>query len=88
MQLRRDPITQSWVNLEDEGESLAHSQDAPCPFCPGHEALSPQTLYEYPGGGSSWQVRVTPHLRPVYRIEGPATPRRGHLRQDAQPGGA
>jgi UDPglucose--hexose-1-phosphate uridylyltransferase len=70
MQLRRDPITQSWVNLEDEGESLARSGDAPCPFCPGHEALSPQTLYEYPGGGSSWQVRVTPHLRPVYRIEG------------------
>ncbi len=70
MQLRRDPITQSWVNLEDEGETLARPQDAPCPFCPGHESLSPQTLYEYSGGDSSWQVRATPHLHPIYRIEG------------------
>jgi UDPglucose--hexose-1-phosphate uridylyltransferase len=70
MQLRRDPITQSWVNLEDEGETLARAQDSPCPICPGHESLSPQTLYEYPGGGSSWQVRVTPHPHPIYRIEG------------------
>jgi len=69
MQLRRDPITQSWVNLEDE-ESLTQPQDAACPLCPGHEGSSPQTLYEYPGGGSSWQVRVTPHLRPIYTIEG------------------
>ena len=70
MQLRRDPITQSWVNLEDEDETLTRPHDAPCPFCPGHESLSPQTLYEYSSGGSSWQVRVTPHLNPIYRIEG------------------
>jgi UDPglucose--hexose-1-phosphate uridylyltransferase len=70
MQLRRDPITQSWVNLEDEEENFPQSQDAACPLCPGHEGSSPQTLYEYPGGGLSWQVRVTPHLRPIYRIEG------------------
>jgi len=70
MQLRRDPITQSWVNLEDEEENLAQRQDAACPLCPGQEGSSLQTLYEYPGGGSSWQVRVTPHLRPIYRIEG------------------
>jgi UDPglucose--hexose-1-phosphate uridylyltransferase len=70
MQLRRDPITQSWVNLEDEEENLTQRQDAACPLCPGQEGSSLQTLYEYPGGGSSWQVRVTPHLRPIYRIEG------------------
>jgi len=70
MQLRRDPITQSWVNLEDEEENLAQSQDAACPLCPAHEGSSPQTLYEYPGGGLRWQVRVTPHPRPIYRIEG------------------
>ena len=70
MQLRRDPITQSWVNLEDEDETLAAPQNAPCPLCPGQESFSPQTLYEYPGGGSRWQVRVTPHLHPIYSIEG------------------
>jgi UDPglucose--hexose-1-phosphate uridylyltransferase len=72
MQLRRDPITQSWVNLEDEGENLPTREDAPCPLCPGQGGLSPQTLYEYPGGGSSWQVRVVPHPRAIYRIEGDA----------------
>jgi len=70
MQLRRDPITQSWVNLEDEGENLGQPQGAPCALCPGQEGLSAQTLYEYPGGGSNWQVRVIPHFRPIYRIEG------------------
>ena len=70
MQLRRDPITQSWVNLEDEGEDHVRHKDAPCPLCPGQVNESAQTLYEYPGGGSIWQVRVTPHLHPIYRIEG------------------
>jgi UDPglucose--hexose-1-phosphate uridylyltransferase len=70
MQLRRDPITQSWVNLEDEGEDLGRRQDAPCPLCPGQEGSAVQTLYEYTGGGSNWQVRVTPHFHPIYSIEG------------------
>ncbi len=70
MQLRRDPITQSWVNLEDEVNTHPLPKGAPCPFCPNQESLSPQTLYEYPGGRSPWQVRVTPHLKPIYRIEG------------------
>jgi len=70
MQLRRDPITQSWVNLEDEGEHGADQEESSCPLCPGQVSESAQTLYEYPGGGSSWQVRVTPHLHPIYRIEG------------------
>jgi len=70
MQLRRDPITQSWVNLEDQEEDRASRQDAPCPLCPGQISESAQTLYEYPGEGLSWQVRVMPHLHPIYRIEG------------------
>jgi UDPglucose--hexose-1-phosphate uridylyltransferase len=70
MQLRRDPITQSWVNLEDEGDDRGGHQDAPCPLCPGTDSQATQTLYEYPGGGASWQVRVTPHLHPIYSIEG------------------
>jgi len=70
MQLRRDPITQSWVNLEDEGDNLGQRQDAPCALCPGREAPPGQILYEYPGGGSDWKVRVMPHFHPIYSIEG------------------
>lgn len=68
MQLRRDPITNTWVlqlgceapRVEGEG----------CPFCPGGQASSLQTLYEHPYHSPDPQVRVIPHLRPLYRIEG------------------
>jgi len=74
MELRRDPITQSWVIQEDGDGPLPHAEV--CPLCPGQEARCPQTIYEYPSGQGNWQVRVTPHLRPLYRIEGDAQ-RRG-----------
>ena len=70
MELRKDPITQSWV-IQEEEKSAALETDK-CPLCPGHEALCPQTLYIQPLGQSNWQVRVVPHLRPLYRIEGDA----------------
>ncbi len=74
MELRRDPVTQSWVIQEDSPEPWAPNGD--CPLCPGKESLLPQTLYEYPFHQSNWQVRVVPHMRPLYRIEGDAQ-RRG-----------
>ncbi len=70
MELRRDPITQSWV-IQEERE-IAWPAGGPCPLCPGQEALSPQTVYAYPMGDCHWRVRVTPHPRPLYRIEGDA----------------
>jgi UDPglucose--hexose-1-phosphate uridylyltransferase len=74
MELRRDPVTQSWVIQEDSPEPWSPNGD--CPLCPGKESLSPQTLYEHPFGQPNWQVRVVPHMRPLYRIEGDAQ-RRG-----------
>ncbi len=74
MELRRDPITQSWV-IQEEGEG-PWPQVAGCPLCPGQEALTPRTLYVHPYGTAEWQVRVIPHPRPIYRIEGDAQ-RRG-----------
>jgi UDPglucose--hexose-1-phosphate uridylyltransferase len=66
MELRKDPITRSWV-------ILGHPENPPstpdgCPFCPGQEAGRPTLLALPPEG--PWQVRVTPHLDPLYRIEG------------------
>jgi UDPglucose--hexose-1-phosphate uridylyltransferase len=74
MELRRDPITQSWV-VQEDGEAAWLGTGA-CPLCPGQESRCPQTLYEYGQGPSRWQVRVVPHMRPLYRIEGDAN-RRG-----------
>jgi UDPglucose--hexose-1-phosphate uridylyltransferase len=68
MELRRDPISGNWVIQEDGG--VTWPANGSCPFCPGQEALSPLTIYSHANGDGRWQVRVTPHLRPLYRIEG------------------
>lgn len=66
MELRKDPITRSWVVVgsSDPGE-LPHD---PCPLCPGNEGDT-RTLLQFPAQ-RPWQVRCFPHLRPLYRIEG------------------
>lgn len=74
MELRRDPVTQSWVIQEESPEVWAPNGE--CPLCPGKESHFPQVLYEYPYRQADWQVRVVPHMRPLYRIEGDAQ-RRG-----------
>ena len=70
MELRRDPITQSWV-IQQMTE-VSWTKAGICPLCPGHESLCPPNLYVYPLAPASWQVRVIPHRNPVYQIEGDA----------------
>src|SRR5436853_5405642 len=66
MEIRRDPITQSWVVL-GQRESLADGS-LPCPFDPGTIEKRPAIL-TWPNEGP-WQVRVIAHPDPLYRIEG------------------
>src|SRR5260370_41019493 len=68
MEIRRDPITQSWVVL-GQRESLGDSPQ-PCPFDPGTGEKRPSIL-TWPAEGV-WQVRVLAHTDPLYRIEGDA----------------
>lgn len=70
MELRKDPITQSWVIQEDGEEAWPESSG--CPLCPGENGAAAKVIYEYPYGKADWQVRVIPYLRPLYRIEGDA----------------
>src|SRR5260370_29470425 len=66
MELRKDPITQSWVIL---GQREARG-DAPeeCPLEPAKiEKL--RSILTWPAEGA-WQVRVLPHPEPLYHIEG------------------
>jgi len=64
MEIRRDPITQSWVVV---GQREPAGSDA-CPF--ERPAIDKQqTILTSPAEGS-WQVRVLAHPDPLYRIEG------------------
>src|ERR1700737_432556 len=67
MELRKDPITRSWV-VVGHPEHGTVSPTEPCPLCPGNEGHV-DSLLTLPSGGE-WQVRVFPHFRPFYRIEG------------------
>jgi len=65
MELRKDPITQSWIILGQRETGPEAALD--CPF--DAEALSKlKTIYSWPPDGP-WQVRVVAHPDPLYRIE-------------------
>ncbi len=83
-QLRQDPVTGRWVAIATErakrpssftrAPSVAVPATAQCPFCYGHEAMTPpevmayrpaDTLPDTPG----WLVRIVPNLYPAF---GPA----------------
>jgi UDPglucose--hexose-1-phosphate uridylyltransferase len=66
MELRKDPITRSWVVVgHPEEEKIAAD---PCPLCPENR-LETRVLLALPPEGP-WQVRAYPHFRPLYHIEG------------------
>jgi UDPglucose--hexose-1-phosphate uridylyltransferase len=66
MELRKDPITRSWV-VVGHPERQKPRPD-PCPLCPGNR-IETHSLLELPAQGP-WQVRAYPHFRPLYRVEG------------------
>src|SRR5574337_1853598 len=66
MELRKDPITRSWVVVGHPDEVPALGEG--CPLCLGHEGSTPALLAVPPQG--PWQIRVVPHFHPLYRIEG------------------
>jgi UDPglucose--hexose-1-phosphate uridylyltransferase len=70
MELRKDPITRSWVITgDDPGESAQRTETA-CPFC-GDSAQSMQVIAVMPSTPASGAVaRAVVHPKPLYRIEG------------------
>jgi UDPglucose--hexose-1-phosphate uridylyltransferase len=68
MELRKDPITRSWVICGDEPEQAVGS-DYFCPFCP--ESGQPlQVIASSPTDGGSWSSRAVVHPHPLYGIDG------------------
>lgn len=66
MELRKDPITRSWV-VVGHSERAKLRPDA-CPLCPTNR-IETKSLLDLPAEGP-WQVRAHPHFRPFYRVEG------------------
>jgi len=83
-ELRKDPVTGRWVIISTERQKRPYEFvfDRPkvigrehCPFCPGHEALTPPEVLAYRQNGSApnapgWDVRVVPNKFPALRVEG------------------
>ena len=83
-ELRKDPVTGRWVIISTERrkrpndfrlESVTVSPDPACPFCEGHEDMTPgELLANRRNGGASnspgWDLRVVPNQFPVLRVEG------------------
>lgn len=44
--------------------------EALCPFCPGHEDMTPRETFMLTGEGGRWAVRVIPNKFPFFHIEG------------------
>jgi UDPglucose--hexose-1-phosphate uridylyltransferase len=83
-ELRKDPVTGRWVIISTERrkrpsdfrlESATTGPADACPFCEGHEHMTPRELLAMGrNGGSSnapgWSLRVIPNQFPVLRVEG------------------
>jgi UDPglucose--hexose-1-phosphate uridylyltransferase len=77
-ELRRDELSERWVLLAPGRGARPYtfppsSDDATalpddCPFCPGHEHMTPPEVYRTGDGGPDtpgWRVRVVPNLYPI-----------------------
>ena len=83
-ELRKDPVTGRWVIISTERrkrpgdfllESVQPTSNASCPFCAGHEQMTPKELLAFGRNGSGpdtpgWSLRVIPNQYPVLRVEG------------------
>jgi len=69
MELRKDPITRSWVITGDEsGEGRPLPEG--CLYCPD-ASFQPQVVSSLPGhDGAAWSARAVVHPAPIYRVEG------------------
>jgi len=69
MELRKDPITRSWVITGDDPGDAGPRSDTPCRFCDSEASL--EEISRAPNApGAAWSARSVVHPKPLYRIEG------------------
>lgn len=82
-ELRRDPIVGRWVIVFTDNPrhprefeiEAKHEKAGPCPFCYGHEDMTPPEILAHREGTTQpnapgWSTRVVPNKFPALRIEG------------------
>jgi UDPglucose--hexose-1-phosphate uridylyltransferase len=70
MELRKDPITRSWVITGDDGPDAVPRPESLCRFCP-ESSQAPQLISNIPGAqGQPWLARAVVHPTPLYHVEG------------------
>jgi UDPglucose--hexose-1-phosphate uridylyltransferase len=83
-ELRKDPVTGRWVIISTgrrkrpndfrfERHTVLAGEH--CPFCTGHESLTPPEVLAYRGNGDGpngpgWDLRVVPNKFPALHVEG------------------
>jgi UDPglucose--hexose-1-phosphate uridylyltransferase len=68
MELRKDPITRSWVMTGDDPAEGAARATAVCHFCP--DSSEPTQVISAVPDPSGWSARSMVHPAPLYHIEG------------------
>jgi len=88
MELRKDPITRSWVITGDDVPDVATRSEAFCQFCP--DAPQPPQLVANTSGaqGTPWSARAVVHPTALYHIEGEASRRGDGIYDRMRPVGA
>jgi len=70
-ELRLDPFTRRWVVTGKRPVMPdVHDGSGLCPFCPGHEHLTPRPIRECRDASGAWTARVFHDRAPLFRVEG------------------
>jgi UDPglucose--hexose-1-phosphate uridylyltransferase len=69
MELRKDPITLSWVITGDDAPTLP-GEERVCRYCPDSRQPLQVLSSMPPVDGGPWSARAVVHPSPLYRIEG------------------
>lgn len=81
-ELRKDYVTDTWVvfaparaqrPMGTQGTLSLENSASDCPFCPGHEHMTPPEILAYRSNasdGSAWRVRCVPNRYPALTPEG------------------
>jgi len=70
MELRKDPITRSWVITGDDGAEFVPQPETACRFCADSKSPLQVIGSTSTGPGTPWAARSVVHPKPLYRIEG------------------
>ena len=99
-EFRKDPVVERWVIIasdrakrpQPEPERVHAPEPGVCPFCPGHENMTPPAVLVLAADsasvdGASWSVRVVPNKYPALTAYRDSAPASKNLYQSMNAGG-